>query len=112
MAQVAVSLVLLIGAGLLVTSFAKLRSQPTGFDSSNIFVAGVGLPPSRYPDIDSQSRFWLRLGEALAAAPGASARHAGFDAAAQRRLHARRRTRSPKVPCRRSTSVRSASPSR
>ena len=34
-AQVAVSLVLLIGAGLLVTSFAKLRSQPTGFDSTH-----------------------------------------------------------------------------
>ena len=72
MAQVAVSLVLLIGAGLLVTSFAKLRSQRTGFDSTNIFVAGVGLPPSRYPDIDSQGRFWLRLNEALSAAPGAT----------------------------------------
>jgi predicted permease len=72
MAQVAVSLVLLIGAGLLVTSFAKLRSQRTGFDSTNIFVAGVGLPPSRYPDVDSQGRFWLRLNEALAAAPGVS----------------------------------------
>ena len=72
MAQVALSLVLLIGAGLLVTSFAKLRNQRTGFDSTNIFVAGVGLPPSRYPDIDSQGRFWLRLNEALAAAPGAT----------------------------------------
>ena len=72
MAQVAVSLVLLIGAGLLITSFAKLRNQRTGFDSTNIFVAGVGLPPSRYPDIDSQGRFWLRLNEALAAAPGAT----------------------------------------
>ena len=70
MAQVAVSLVLLIGAALLVTSFAKLRGQQTGFDSTNIFVAGVSLPPSRYPDVDSQGRFWLRLTEALAAAPG------------------------------------------
>ncbi len=71
-AQVAVSLVLLIGAALLVTSFAKLRGQPTGYDSNNIFVAGVSLPPSRYPDIDSQGRFWLRLSESLAAAPGAA----------------------------------------
>jgi putative ABC transport system permease protein len=70
MAQVAVSLVLLIGATLLVTSFAKLRSQPTGFDSTNIFVASVTLPPARYPDIDTQSRFWLRLSEALQSAPG------------------------------------------
>ena len=72
MAQVAVSLVLLIGAALLVSSFARLRSQRTGFDSSNIFVAGVSLPPSRYPDIDSQGRFWLRLNEALSNAPGAA----------------------------------------
>ena len=72
MAQVAVSLVLLIGAALLVTSFAKLRNQRTGFDSTNIFVAAVSVPPSRYPDIDSQARFWLRLGDALAAAPGAT----------------------------------------
>ena len=71
-AQVAVSLVLLIGAALLVTSFEKLRSQRTGFDSANIFVAGISLPPSRYPDIDSQGRFWLRLGEALSNAAGAT----------------------------------------
>ena len=72
MGQVAVSVVLLIGAALLVTSFAKLRSQDAGFDSTNIFVASVSLPPSRYPDIDAQSRFWLRLAEALASAPGVS----------------------------------------
>jgi putative ABC transport system permease protein len=72
MAQVAVSLVLLIGAGLLVTSFAKLRNQRTGFDSTNIFVASVSVPPSRYPDVDSQARFWLRLTETLGSAPGAA----------------------------------------
>ncbi len=70
MAQVAVSLVLLIGAGLLVRSFAKLRSQPTGYDHSRIFVAGVGIPSARYPDLDSQSRFWLRLSDELSRTPG------------------------------------------
>ena len=71
-AQVAVSLVLLIGAGLLVASFSKLRSQHTGFDSSNVFVASVALPPSRYPDVESQGRFWLQLSDALSGAPGVS----------------------------------------
>jgi predicted permease len=61
MAQVAVSLVLLIGAGVLVASFDKLRRQPAGFDPTNVFVAGIGLPAARYPDLDSQARFWLRL---------------------------------------------------
>jgi putative ABC transport system permease protein len=70
MAQVAVSLVLLIGAGLLVTSFARLRGQDAGFDPANVFVARVSLPPSKYPDIDSQSRFWLRLRDAVSNAPG------------------------------------------
>ena len=68
--QVAVSLVLLIGAGLHVTSFAKLRGQPAGFDPTHIFIAGVGLPPARYPDLDSQGRFWLRLADELAATTG------------------------------------------
>jgi predicted permease len=69
-AQVAVSLVLLIGAALLVISFQKLRSQPPGFDHERVFVAGVALPPVRYPDLDSQSRFWLRLAAELSNAPG------------------------------------------
>src|SRR5688572_21813204 len=70
MAQVAVSLVLLIGAALLVSSFARLRGQDAGFDPTNVFVASVSLPPSRYPDIDAQGRFWLRLSDALSNAPG------------------------------------------
>jgi putative ABC transport system permease protein len=69
-AQVAVSLVLLIGAGLLVASFDRLRQQPAGFDPERIFVAGVALPSSRYPDLDSQSRFWLRLASELSNTSG------------------------------------------
>jgi predicted permease len=70
--QVAVSLVLLIGAGLLVTSFARLRGQDAGFDPTKVFVARVSLPPSTYPDSGAQSRFWLELRAALANAPGAA----------------------------------------
>ncbi|HEX6164117.1 MAG TPA: ABC transporter permease [Vicinamibacterales bacterium] len=69
-AQVAVSLVLLIGAGLLIASFDRLRSQPAGFDSERIFVAGLNLPSSRYPDLDSHSRFWLRLASELSNTAG------------------------------------------
>jgi predicted permease len=69
-AQVAVSLVLLIGAGLLIASFERLRQQPPGFDPERIFVAGVALPSSRYPDLDSQSRFWLRLASELSNTAG------------------------------------------
>ena len=70
-AQVAVSLVLLIGAGLLVGSFAKLRGQPTGFDRVE-HLRGRRRPcrSSRYPDLDSQARFWLRLTEQLSNTAG------------------------------------------
>jgi len=68
--QVAVSLVLLIGAGVLVASFLKLRAQPPGFDSSQVFVAGISLPPGTYPDGPSQERFYFRLAAALRNAPG------------------------------------------
>ena len=69
-AQVAVSLVLLIGAGVLVTSFMKLRAQPPGFVPAQVFIAGFSLPPGAYPDGPAQERFYVRLAAALRAAPG------------------------------------------
>jgi predicted permease len=71
-AQVAVSLVLLIGAGVLVTSFMKLRAQPPGFDPAQVFIAGISLPPGAYPDGPAQERFYARLADALTEAPGVS----------------------------------------
>jgi predicted permease len=69
-AQVAVSLVLVVGAALLVTSFARLRSQPTGFAADDAFVAGTNVPASRYPDPTAQNRLYRDLAAALNAAPG------------------------------------------
>ena len=69
-AQVALSLVLLIGALLLVTSFHRLRQQDPGFDPGRIFAAAVNLPVARYPDPNTQQRFYERLAAALNATPG------------------------------------------
>jgi predicted permease len=69
-AQVAVSLVLLVGATLLVASFLKLRSQPTGMGASDLFVAGINLPPSRYPDVASRNALYARIATALNETPG------------------------------------------
>jgi predicted permease len=68
--QVAVSLVLLAGAALLITSFFQLQKQPPGFQPDNVFAANLTLPTTRYPDIEAQGRFYLRLVENMRRAPG------------------------------------------
>ena len=69
-AQVALSLVLLIGATLLVTSFLRLRHQDPGFDAAGVFVAGINLPAARYPNPQAQHRFYEQVAAALSTAPG------------------------------------------
>ncbi len=69
-AEVAVSLVLLVGAALLLNSFVRLGRVQPGFHTENVHVMGVALPPSRYPDSATQARFAQRFNEALRAQPG------------------------------------------
>jgi putative ABC transport system permease protein len=68
--QVSLSLMLLVGAALLIASFANLRRQEPGFDPARVLTAGVSLPPSRYPDASSQQLFRQRLLDALRVSPG------------------------------------------
>jgi predicted permease len=68
--QVALSMLLLSGAALLLSSFVKLQRQPLGFDPQNVFVANITLGGARYPDIAAQSGLITRFVEELRAAPG------------------------------------------
>jgi predicted permease len=68
--QVAVTLLLLAGAALLTASFLQLQNQPTGFRPDDVFVGSITLPPARYPDIEAQSRFYLRLCDEMRSTPG------------------------------------------
>jgi putative ABC transport system permease protein len=62
--EVALSLVLLIGAGLLIRSFARLREVNPGFDSRNVLTAMIALPQNRYPDDAHRRQFYTQaLGE-------------------------------------------------
>ncbi|HEX9941764.1 MAG TPA: ABC transporter permease [Thermoanaerobaculia bacterium] len=61
-AEIALALVLLVGAGLLVRSFAKLIGVDPGFDSRNVTAALVSLPELDYPD---EARRRLAFGELL-----------------------------------------------
>ncbi len=56
-AQVALSVTLLAGAALLITSFIRLSQQNLGFRSQNLWTGVITLPDSQYPDAPSRQRF-------------------------------------------------------
>jgi len=56
--EVALSLVLLVGAGLLIRSFGRLESVKPGFDPSRLLVMTIKLPTSRYPSGLQATRFF------------------------------------------------------
>ena len=72
-AQVGLSVVLLAGAAMLVSSFVRLSRQEAGFHSERVWTGGIGLPPAQYPDPASRGRFAERLQAELQTAPGVEA---------------------------------------
>ncbi len=72
-AQVALSLLLLAGAGLLIKSFFNLRATDPGFEPARLLVLDQSTPRTKYSDPDAQRRFYERLVPKLAALPGVEA---------------------------------------
>jgi len=72
-AEVALSVALLIGAGLLIRSFARLQQVSPGFDTSGLMTARVGLPNSTYPGGPRKRAFFERLLTDLRGRPGIEA---------------------------------------
>ena len=72
-AEIALAIVLLTGAGLLVKSFRNLTAVQTGFDSHGVLTARVALPLDRYMSLDQQRGFFRELAERLQALPGVTA---------------------------------------
>ena len=71
-AEVALAVMLLVGAGLLLKSFARVLRVSPGFTTEHVLSAQVALPAARYPDAASVRAFWSALVDRLAALPGAS----------------------------------------
>jgi predicted permease len=69
-AEVALALMLLIGAGLLIRSFVALTSVDPGYRTSGIVAAHVVLPASRYAPAATKKRFFDDLVERVRALPG------------------------------------------
>jgi predicted permease len=68
--EVALSFVLLIATGLMIRSFMELHRVDPGFEAEGLLTFELNLPFTRYPDADSQNRFYRQLQERLGALPG------------------------------------------
>jgi predicted permease len=66
--EVALAVVLLIGSGLMVRSYARLRSVDPGFDAENVTTFGLVLPSVRYSNAEAATTY-LRLAERLRSIP-------------------------------------------
>ena len=71
-AEVALALVLLTGAGLLLKSFVRLENVNPGFNAKNVLTAEISLPALRYPDNKTQAAFFAELERRVATLPGVS----------------------------------------
>ena len=71
--QIAVSLVLLAGAGLLLRSLWKLETVSLGMDARSVITAGLDLAQYRYPDSGKQIAFFSQLESRLRQMPGITA---------------------------------------
>jgi predicted permease len=69
-AEVALSLVLLIGAGLLIRSYSRITNANPGFDAHNVLSLRVSLPGFRYNKPEAISQFYHELERRVKALPG------------------------------------------
>lgn len=72
-AEVAMSLTLLVCAGLLIRSFARLQSQDPGFAADHLLVASIHLPDARYPTAQHGTQFYEQVLERANHLPGVTA---------------------------------------
>jgi putative ABC transport system permease protein len=69
-AQVALSVVLLVGAGLLVRSYGRLHAVDQGFDADDLLVAWLNLPAASYRGTAAHLAFYEAVLERVQALPG------------------------------------------
>jgi predicted permease len=74
--EIAVSLMLLIGAGLLIRSLARLQRVNPGFTAENVISFRLALPEDKYPNPQTVLAFYQQLGERIEHLPGVRAQGA------------------------------------
>ena len=68
--ELALTIVLLCGAGLMLRSFIALYAVPAGFDVNGLTRMRMQLPPAKYPDAEARRRFFDQLLPKVEAIPG------------------------------------------
>jgi putative ABC transport system permease protein len=68
--EIALALVLLVGAGLMIKSLYRLQQVDLGFDPANVVTMRLALPQSKYPEPVRQRDFFDRLTKRIDALPG------------------------------------------
>ncbi len=71
--ELAVALVLLVGAGLLLKTFSKLRSVDPGFTPDHLATMRIELPEARYKEVGPQTRFRTQVLDRINSLPGVQA---------------------------------------
>ena len=71
--ELAVAVILLVGAGLLIKTFWNLRSVEPGFNPDHLLTMRVELPEARYKEVDKQTRFRTQALDAINSLPGVQA---------------------------------------
>ena len=69
-AELALTLVLLSGAGLMMRSFFRLMNVDAGFDSTNLLTMRLPMTTDRFPDADQMNRYLGEVRAAVEAVPG------------------------------------------
>jgi predicted permease len=69
-AEISLTLALLVGAGLLLRSFARLRGADIGIKTQNVVTASLNLPETKYPGLSARRQFFDQLAERTRNSPG------------------------------------------
>jgi Acidobacterial duplicated orphan permease len=77
--EVALSLILLVGAGLLIKSFMRLQEVKPGFNPERVLIASLSLPGAKYKEDQQRVDFYRTLTERLSALPGVKTVGAGVN---------------------------------
>lgn len=74
--EVAISIVLLVGAGLLIRSFVRLQNVSPGFDPAGVVSMRLGATARQFANRNEALAYWATFGEQLASVPGVKDRGA------------------------------------